>query len=106
MHVGALTVFEGEPFFTPTGRFRLHDVRELVASRLDQLPRFRQRVQTVPLDAGQPIWVDDERFDVGYHVRLTALPRPGECPQLVALFERVQAQVLDRSRPLWELWFV
>jgi diacylglycerol O-acyltransferase len=106
MHVGALTVFEGAPFFTPSGQFRLPDVRDLVAARLDQLPRFRQRVQTVPLDAGQPIWVDDDRFDVAYHVRLTALPRPGEWPQLVALFERLQAQVLDRSRPLWELWFV
>ncbi|HEY6316500.1 MAG TPA: wax ester/triacylglycerol synthase family O-acyltransferase [Acidimicrobiia bacterium] len=106
MHVGALTVFEGAPFFTPTGRFRLPDARDLVASRLEALPRFRQRVQTVPLDAGPPIWVDDDRFDITYHVRLTALPRPGEWPQLLALFERLQAQVLDRSRPLWELWFV
>ncbi len=106
MHVGALTVFDGAPFFDPTGRFRLSDVRKLVAARLDQIPRFRQRVQTVPLDAGQPIWVDDDRFDIGYHVRLTALPAPGEWPQLLALFERLQAQVLDRSRPLWELWFV
>ena len=60
----------------------------------------------VPLDAGDPIWVDDERFDIGYHVRLTALPSPGTRDQLLALFERVQSQVLDRTRPLWELWFV
>ena len=39
-------------------------------------PRFRKRVQHVPLEAGEPIWVDDERFDIGYHVRLTALPAP------------------------------
>jgi WS/DGAT/MGAT family acyltransferase len=106
MHVGALTVFEGEPFFGPEGRFRLAEVRDLVASRLHHIPRFRKRVQRVPLDAGHPIWVDDDRFDIGYHVRLTALPGPGERPQLLALFERLQAQLLDRSRPLWELWFV
>jgi WS/DGAT/MGAT family acyltransferase len=106
MHVGALTVLEGEPFFGPGDRFRLSEVRDLVASRLHLIPRFRKRVMSVPLDAGQPIWVDDDRFDIGYHVRLTALPAPGSRSQLLALFERVQAQMLDRTRPLWELWFV
>ncbi|MEX2254097.1 MAG: wax ester/triacylglycerol synthase family O-acyltransferase [Acidimicrobiia bacterium] len=106
MHVGALSVFEGEQFFGDDGRFRLRQVRELVASRLHLIPRFRKRIQSVPLDAGEPIWVDDPRFDIGYHVRLTALPAPGSRDQLLALFERVQAQVLDRTRPLWELWFV
>jgi WS/DGAT/MGAT family acyltransferase len=106
MHVGALTVFQGAPFFTKSGRFRLKKVRELVGSRLHLVPRYRKKVMRVPIDAGQPIWVDDERFDIGYHVRLTALPSPGTRGQLLALFERVQAQLLDRSRPLWELWFV
>lgn len=106
MHVGALSIFEGAPFFGPDGRFRLREVRELVESRLHLIPRFRKRIQRVPLDAGEPIWVDDERFDIAYHVRLTALPAPGSRDQLLALFERVQAQVLDRTRPLWELWFV
>jgi WS/DGAT/MGAT family acyltransferase len=106
MHVGALSVFEGEPFFGDDRRFRLREVRELVASRLHLIPRFRKQIQSVPLDAGEPIWVDDARFDIGYHVRLTALPAPGTRDQLLALFERVQSQMLDRSRPLWELWFV
>jgi len=106
MHVGALTVLEGDPFFGTDGRFRLRDVRDLVSSRLHLIPRFRKRIMRVPLDAGDPIWVDDERFDIGYHVRLTALPSPGTRDQLLALFERVQSQVLDRTRPLWELWFV
>ncbi|HEY8215598.1 MAG TPA: wax ester/triacylglycerol synthase family O-acyltransferase [Acidimicrobiia bacterium] len=106
MHVGALSVFEGESFFGDDGRFRLRDARDLVASRLHLIPRFRKRIQSVPLDAGEPIWVDDPRFDIGYHVRLTALPSPGTRDQLLTLFERVQSQMLDRSRPLWELWFV
>jgi len=106
MHIGSLAVLEGEPFFDERGRFRLADARHLVASRLHLIPRFRQRPMEVPFGLGRPVWVDDERFDIGYHVRLTALPAPGSRAQLLALFERVEAQLLDRSRPLWELWFV
>jgi WS/DGAT/MGAT family acyltransferase len=106
MHVGSLAVFEAAPFVDENGRFRLVEARDLVATRLHLIPRFRKKIMQVPLDAGYPIWVDDERFDIGYHVRLTALPTPGTRLQLLNLFERVQAQVLDRSRPLWELWFV
>ena len=100
-------MLEGEPFFDERGRFRLADARELVASRLAPDPAVPPAadVGAVRRRAG-PIWVDDPRFDVAYHVRLTALPNPGTREQLLALFERVQAQVLDRSRPLWELWFV
>ena len=106
MHIGSLAILEGEPFFDERGRFRLAEVRGLVGSRLHLIPRFRKRVMDVTLGIGRPIWVDDERFDIGYHVRLTALPTPGTRAQLLALFERVEAQMLDRSRPLWELWFV
>ena len=75
-------------------------------SRLHLIPRFRKRLQFVPFEQGRPIWVDDDRFDIGYHVRLTALPSPGTREQLLTLCNRVQEQLLDRSRPLWELWFV
>jgi WS/DGAT/MGAT family acyltransferase len=106
MHVGAVSVFEGAPFRDESGSFRLADVRELVASRLHLIPRFRKKIMGVPFGQGRPIWVDDERFDVGYHVRLTALPAPGSRDQLLTLTSRIQAQLLDRTRPLWELWFV
>lgn len=106
MHVGSLALFEGGPLFGADGRFRLEDARRRVLARLHLVPRFRQRVMTVPFGQGRPVWVDDERFDVAYHVRLTALPAPGDEAQLKALAGRIQSQVLDRSRPLWELWFV
>jgi len=106
MHVGALSVFEEASFFDASGRFRLAEVRRLVASRLHLIPRFRKRLMNVLLEQGRPIWVDDERFDIAYHVRLTALPYPGGREQLLALTARVQTQMLDRARPLWELWFV
>jgi diacylglycerol O-acyltransferase len=106
MHVGAVAVLEPAPFYDEHGRFRLEAVRALVASRLQLIPRFRKRVMGVPLGQGRPIWVDHEGFDIADHVRLTALPAPGSRRQLRELAERLTVQVLDRDRPLWELWFV
>ncbi|MGZ4802210.1 MAG: WS/DGAT/MGAT family O-acyltransferase [Acidimicrobiia bacterium] len=106
MHVGAVSIFEGASFFDESGRFRLAETRRLVGSRLHLIPRFRKRLMHVPFEQGRPVWVDDARFDIAYHVRLTALPAPGSREQLLALTARIQAQLLDRTRPLWELWFV
>jgi WS/DGAT/MGAT family acyltransferase len=60
----------------------------------------------VPFGQGRPVWVDDEEFDISYHIRLTALPKPGDDEQLLELMGRLQSLPLDRDRPLWELWFV
>ena len=106
MHVGTLAVFEAAELFDGSGRFRLAAVRRRVASRLHLIPRFRQRLMTVPMEQGRPIWVDDDHFDISFHVRLTELPRPGGWQQLLAVTARIEAQTLDRRRPLWELWFV
>jgi WS/DGAT/MGAT family acyltransferase len=106
MHVGSLAIFEGSRFFDESGCFRVADVRELVSARLALMPRFRRKLMPVPFDLGRPIWVDDDRFDITYHVRHTALPRPGSWEQLVALTTRVQENLLDRERPLWEIWCV
>jgi WS/DGAT/MGAT family acyltransferase len=106
MHVGSVATFEGRPFFDESGRFRIEEARELIAGRLNLVPRFRKKLMEVPLQLGRPIWVDDPHFDLSYHVRLTALPQPGTEEQLKTLMNRIQAQILDRRRPLWELWFV
>ena len=106
MHVGSVGLFEAGAFFDGSGHFRLDDARRIVASRLHLVPRFRKKLMEVQLQQGRPVWVDDESFDLSYHVRLTALPRPGSEEQLKALMDRLQSQVLDRRRPLWELWFV
>ena len=96
MHVGAMSVLEGAPFFDANGHFRIGEVRDLVLSRLPLLPRFRRRLMTVPYDQGRPIWVDDDRFDITYHVRHTALPKPGSWEQLVALDD---ARAGEPARP-------
>ena len=72
---------------------------ELIADRIAFVPRYRQRLQVVPARLANPAWVDDENFDLGYHVRRSALPRPGTMDQLRELVARIASRPLDRSRP-------
>jgi WS/DGAT/MGAT family acyltransferase len=105
-HVGSLSVIEGGPLRDASGRIRFDELQAHVARRIHRVPRLRQRVMEVPYNQARPVWVDDEHFDIAYHVRLTALPRPGDDDQLAALMSRLQSLPLDRARPLWEMWFV
>src|SRR3954451_19344938 len=78
----------------------------LILDRISFVPRYRQRVQAVPGHLANPVWVDDDHFDIGYHVRRSALPRPGSTEQLRELVARIVSRPLDRGRPLWEIYFV
>lgn len=84
----------------------LEQLTALVASKLHRIPRYRQRVRTVPFELGRPVWVDDPHFNLGYHVRHTALPSPGGDDELHQLMGRLMSQPLDRQRPLWETWLI
>ncbi len=106
MHVGALALFEGAPFFDATGAFRLDDLRRHIESRLVSIPRFRQHPRFVPLHQGRPVWADDPDFDISRHVLHLELDPPGSREQLWALCEELHMVLLDRDHPLWELWFV
>ena len=99
MHVASTMVFEGScPSY--------EDFADHVVARLHLVPRFRQRLRFVPFGQGRPVWVDDPHFNIGYHVRHTALPAPGSDEQLRNLAGRLFSQRLDRSKPLWEMWLV
>jgi WS/DGAT/MGAT family acyltransferase len=99
MHVASTVIFEGPaPAY---GEFV-----DQLASRLHLVPRFRQKLRFVPFDLGRPVWEDDPHLNLGYHVRHTALPPPGDDAQLRIFAARVFSQRLDRSKPLWELWLV
>ncbi|MGY2702168.1 MULTISPECIES: WS/DGAT/MGAT family O-acyltransferase [unclassified Nocardioides] len=86
--------------------FDYAELVRLVQERISFVPRYRQRVQTVPGRIANPVWVDDDHFDLGYHVRRSALPRPGTLDQLRELVARIVSRPLDRHRPLWEIYFV
>ncbi len=105
MHIAAVMIFEAGSLATPEGGIDIDRVRAYIGGKLHHVPRYRQRLAWIPLD-GFPVWVDDDRFSIDYHVRHTSLPRPGGEAQLKRLAARVFAQQLDRSRPLWELWVV
>ncbi len=99
MHVGAMTIFEGPP---PP----FHEVLDMLRGRLHLVPRYRQKLSIPPAGSGRPVWVDDPSFALEYHVRRTALPKPGGESQLMRLTSRVFSQPLDRAKPLWEMWLV
>ena len=101
LHVGGVAVLE-----PPEGGLDLVALRRRVEERIALVPRFRQRVRWVPGSLAPPIWVDDARFDLAYHVRRVALPAPGTTAQLGALVGRLISAHLDRARPLWELYLV
>jgi len=102
MHNATLEIFEPGP-----GAAFDHDrLLELVADRIAFVPRYRQRIQSVPGRLANPVWVDDDDFDLSYHVRRSALPRPGSMEQLRDLTARIIPRRLDRSRPLWEMYLI
>lgn len=101
MHVGSLTLFQEQP-----GVFDHERLVALIRDRIAYVPRYRQRLREVPGRLAHPVWVDDERFDVTYHVRRSALPAPGTIEQLHDLVARIMSRPLDRRHPLWEVYLV
>ena len=89
MHVAAVSILD--PSTTPGGILRFDDVADVISSRLDLVPRFRQRVERVPLDLGLPVWVDDAGFDLDFHLRRAALPAPGGRRELADFVQKERA---------------
>src|ERR687887_261855 len=99
MHIGGVCIFEGPP----PG---YDEFLEHVEARLHLVPRFRQKLAFPPLGSGRPVWIDDPRLNLEYHIRHSSLPAPGDDEQLALLTGRIFSQQLDRSKPLWEMWLV
>jgi WS/DGAT/MGAT family acyltransferase len=102
-HVGGLCVLDPKDAPRPLTLARLTDV---LAERLPLVPVLRRRLLNVPLGLDQPYWVDDPDFDIEYHIREIALPRPGSEAQLTEQVARLHARPLDRNRPLWEIYLI
>jgi WS/DGAT/MGAT family acyltransferase len=100
-HVGGLAIFAPRP-----GGFEYDRLVRLLEERISLAPRYRQKVRMVPGHLANPVWVDDPHFDITYHVRRSALPRPGTDEQLLEFCARIQSRLLDRARPLWEMYLV
>jgi WS/DGAT/MGAT family acyltransferase len=104
MHIGGLAVFEPGSWKSDAERYEAL-VRH-IEPRLDLMPRYRQKVAFLPLNVDIPAWVDDEKFDIRFHVRRAAVPKPGDDAQVCELIERIFSRQLDRRHPLWELYYL
>ncbi len=102
-HVGGVSVLDPSGAPRPLTLARLTDV---IAERIPLVPVLRRKLLNVPLGLDQPYWIDDPNFDIEYHVREIALPRPGSDAQLTEQVSRLHARPLDRSRPLWEIYLI
>jgi diacylglycerol O-acyltransferase len=105
MHIAGTATFAAGSLKKPEGGIDIDTIREYVNARLHLIPRYRQRLAHIPLE-GQPVWIDDDHFNIHYHVRHAALPQPGDERQLKRLAARIMSQHLDRAKPLWEIWIV
>jgi WS/DGAT/MGAT family acyltransferase len=103
LHVGALAIFDAKPLTRPGGGVDIDRIRALIEPLL--VPRYRQRIARIPI-TNHPVWVDDPRFNLHYHVRHVSLPAPGDERLLKRLAGHVFALPLDHRKPLWELWVV
>lgn len=105
MHVGSVLTFDASTLTNDDGGLDIGLIRDYVRGRLHMAARHRQRLAWIPIEQ-YPVWIDDDHFNLEYHVRHTALPRPGTEEQLRTLAGRIMSQGLDRGKPLWELWVV
>ena len=103
-HVSGLAIVD--PSTAPGGTLTLDDLKAVLTERLHLLPVMRWKLAEVPLGLDRPYWVEDDHFDLDFHVRELALPAPGDDRQLAEQTARIVSRPLDRSRPLWELYLV
>ena len=98
VHIGSLIVYD--PSTAPEGFVRFKDILGFIENRLQLSKTLRQKMVKVPFGVDYPYWVQDADFDLEYHVRHVALPKPGDWRQLCILASRVFARPLDLSRPV------
>jgi WS/DGAT/MGAT family acyltransferase len=105
MHIGAVGLFDAGPLTTPEGGIDFERILERISAAIHQNDRFKQKLRYIP-GVNWPVWIDDSRFNIRYHVRHTCLPAPGDERHLKRLAGRLMSGELDRGKPLWELFFV
>jgi WS/DGAT/MGAT family acyltransferase len=103
-HISLIYLYDQSSLGEETVRFT--NIREHIRNRINSAPVFSQKVQRTPADIDYPYWVDDDKFDLDFHVRHLALPKPGDWRQFCIQVSRLHSRPLDMSRPLWELYVI
>ncbi len=104
MHIGSLAIYDQST--APGGHVTFKEILQFFALRLHKARMFRQRLVRVPLSLDHPYWIEDPDFDLEFHVRHIALPKPGDWRQLCIQAARLHARPLDLNRPLWEAYVI
>lgn len=104
MHIGSLAIYDQST--APGGAVTFKEILNFFEKRLHRARVFRQRLATVPMSLDHPYWIDDPDFDLEFHVRHIALPKPGDWRQLCIQTARLHARPLDTTRPLWEAYVI
>lgn len=104
MHIGSVAIYD--PSTAPGGFVRFKDILAFIEARLRGARSFRQRLVRVPFDLDHPYWIEDPEFDIEYHVRHIALPKPGDWRQLCIQAARLHSRPMDLTKPLWEFTIV
>src|SRR3954451_2001388 len=104
MHVAGMSIYD--PSTAPDGKVTFKGILEYLEQRLHLARTFRQRMVQVPMNLDHPYWIEDGAFDLEFHVRHIALPKPGDWRQLCIQAARLHSRELDLSRPLWEMYVV
>ncbi len=104
MHIGSLAIYDQST--APGGAVTFKDILRFFDKRLHKARAFRQRLVTVPMSLDHPYWIEDPDFDLEFHVRHIALPKPGDWRQLCIQTARLHARPLDTTRPLWEAYVI
>lgn len=100
MHIGSIAIYD--PSTAPGGFVRFKDILKFVEDRLPLAPTFRQSLANVPFGIDHPYWIECENFNLEFHIRHVALPKPGDWRQLCIQSARIMARPLDLTKPLWE----
>jgi WS/DGAT/MGAT family acyltransferase len=103
MHVGGLMLIDPSTMSKPYSYARM---RDYIESRLPLVPAFRRKLATVPFNLARPYWVEDQDFDLDYHLHRIAVPAPGGDRETADVVADILSKPMDRSRPLWQMWIV
>jgi len=103
-HIGGVSIYDQST--APSGKVRFKQILQMLESRVHLSPIFRRKLAFVPYNLGRAYWVEDPDFDMEYHVRHIALPKPGDWRQLCILTARIHSQPLRRDKPMWEIYVI
>lgn len=103
-HIGGVNIYDQST--APSGKVRFKQILDMLSERAHLSPIFRRKLAFLPYNVGRPYWVEDPDFDMEYHVRHIALPKPGDWRQLCILTARIHSQPLRRDKPMWEIYVI